>query len=122
MKSPSNECIELPTWKGRPQKFIDGRVVLISRLILTIGNPNFSLDNMGIEACHTCDNSKCIRVEHLYLGTRKDNIADRGDFKAAYKTHCKRGHLLRHIDGKHLNCNQCQRIRRLSKIQGEKES
>lgn len=30
----------------------------------------------GLFVCHVCDNPKCIRVEHLFLGTPKDNVED----------------------------------------------
>lgn len=29
-----------------------------------------------LKVCHTCDNRKCIRPKHLFLGTQLDNIHD----------------------------------------------
>lgn len=31
----------------------------------------------GMHVLHKCDNRKCINVEHLFLGTNLDNIADK---------------------------------------------
>jgi len=30
----------------------------------------------GLCVCHRCDNPLCIAVEHLFLGTQQENVAD----------------------------------------------
>ena len=30
----------------------------------------------GMDVCHKCDNRRCHNVEHLFIGTRKDNMQD----------------------------------------------
>ncbi len=31
----------------------------------------------GLQVCHHCDNRRCVRVSHMFLGTIQDNMADR---------------------------------------------
>jgi HNH endonuclease len=30
----------------------------------------------GMEICHTCDNPPCVRLDHLFLGTHRENLQD----------------------------------------------
>lgn len=30
----------------------------------------------GFEACHHCDNKRCVRPSHIFIGTRSDNMND----------------------------------------------
>ena len=65
--------------------------------------------------CHKCDNKKCCRPDHLFLGTAHDNMIDcinKGRHFEASKTHCKNGHeftptnTLINKKG-HRYCNAC---------------
>ena len=73
----------------------------------------------GLVLMHSCDNPRCVRPDHLRVGTQRENVHDardkgrmRGQFKTA--TECKRGHSFDEantlIDGRgHKSCRTCSR-------------
>lgn len=49
----------------------------------------------GLFVLHHCDNRACCNPEHLYVGTKGDNMRDmsvRGRSRNSKKTHCVNGH------------------------------
>jgi hypothetical protein len=90
----------------------------------------------GLCALHSCDNPLCVRDEHLFLGTKKDNSVDamrkgrlnesltRARSWAKNKTHCVNGHELneentyRSKPGRR-RCRICQRDRSNKRSHGE---
>lgn len=92
--SPSG-CLEWQASKnsdGYGNVFYRGQRWIVTRLLWTIHKGPIP---DGLVACHTCDNPACCTLDHLWLGTRGDNIRDsasKGRHQEQVKTHCPRGH------------------------------
>lgn len=53
--------------------YYNGKTFTASRLAWKLTNGEIPL---GLEVCHICDNPACVRPQHLYLGTHKENMRE----------------------------------------------
>lgn len=66
-------------------KFMEGKTVPAHRMAYTLFVGPIPAGNWVL---HKCDNRKCVNPEHLFLGSRKDNIQDM-DQKGRRGTKCQ---------------------------------
>ena len=59
---------------GYGQKRVGGKVWYVHRWIWTLAHGEIP---EGMCVCHKCDNPSCYKFSHLFIGTQKDNMADR---------------------------------------------
>jgi hypothetical protein len=101
---------------GHIQRYFKGRSWYVHRLMWTLVKgpvPD------GLQVCHTCDNPKCINIDHLWLGTQRDNSLDmvsKRRQKFMSKTECKNGHAFTPentwvCSRGHRHCRACARMR-----------
>ena len=108
------------TWSGArqaPDSYgrikVEGRLLLAHRVSYEL---HYGPIPDGMQICHTCDNPPCVRPNHLFAGTRSENMLDasrKGRLHRAWKDECVRGHDLTASSARRKGggCVECQRHR-----------
>jgi len=63
---------------GRGRWRVGGKNMISSRAALLLSKGPPPNNDWTLHACHTCDNPGCCRPEHLFWGTREQNMQDMG--------------------------------------------
>jgi len=75
-----NGCHEVISHKqganGYPQIRYNGIASTIHRVVYMFEILGVLKLDGTMDICHTCDNRKCCNTEHLFSGTRQDNVSD----------------------------------------------
>lgn len=107
-------------WLGYGQIHLRTGVVRTNRLALVCHTKRQI--PTGLYACHRCDNPRCVRPSHLFVGSNSDNKKDSVSKRRHYntrKTHCSRGHayaganllVVHRHSGPYRRCRECERAR-----------
>lgn len=72
--------------------------------------------HVSLFICHKCDTPLCVRPDHLFAGTSRDNVRDmvtKGRMAVQQRTHCPQGHeytgenLILSGPREHRRCRTC---------------
>ena len=64
----------------------------------------------GLNILHRCDNPRCVKPQHLFIGTQKDNILDSSMKGRRDRKYCKKGHKFDKISKRGGKiCSICRR-------------
>lgn len=106
-------------WKGAIEPDGYGCVYLGARSRISAHRLSWILHNGPISSnkiyvCHKCDNPPCVRPDHLFLGTSRDNMRDAADKGRLDLEFCKRGHPMsgtaRRNNYNGRRCELCEQI------------